>query len=151
MLSITPGIHPDYSQRTYRIHMKAVNENHGWVAYSPHFGREGICAADFALTPPDPLYVQSLHRYDTANTRVVFYVAPLPDCDRRATSFARHLRTLGWSPPLVLPWTEFSDDRHLAMHGAEVNSGNLAQELLTLDSRRRASASSGSEQPPHTR
>jgi hypothetical protein len=135
MVAVTQRIRPDFSGRTYRADMLELNRHHGWAQFGGHLGREATCRNDFALLSPDESYIQSLHRYDSGRTQVVFYVAPLPDCDPRGAAFGKELRALGWNAPLLLPWTEFSDDRHLDPQGAEVNSRNLAHELLILSHR----------------
>jgi hypothetical protein len=128
-----PGYALDYSQRTYRSDLALVRAENGFAPFLIRKSLAEICHPAFIVDAPDPAYLRSLHRYERNGTRVLVYLAPVPDCETRAAQFAALARSAGLQPPAVLPAQDFGDPRHLRPEAAVLNSEILARELLALN------------------
>ena len=77
--------------------------------------------------------VQTLvHRYATPDTRVVVYLAPVPDCDNADVLLNRSFADLGATPPSILPPQSFAADGLYAhiLPGSVAGSSHLFAESL---------------------
>jgi hypothetical protein len=133
LFSPTAVTRPDPTQRTYRNTMIQLHKQDGFYTMNYHVDESMICHPGYPTLRADAAYVDALRRkYQSSQTRVVFYVSPVPECDPDVGAYNALARRAGVPPPLALPEAEFADPHHLDAAGAEENTAVLARELLQM-------------------
>jgi hypothetical protein len=87
---------------------------------------------------PDTTYIDRFRKkFETPETKVLVFIAPIPDCDESIDYLRRVYQGIADRPPSTLPHQYFSNDlprhNHLLEAGAELNSeaiGALLDELV---------------------
>jgi hypothetical protein len=125
----------DPSGRYWRLAEPRLSTDRGWLDLTIRRPVEAMteCAPEDVSGPvmlPDTAMIQQWrHEFESAKTRVLVYVAPLPNCDSTLAAYRRNYSGLTDNTEQALPVEDFIDDR-IQIHPT-VEGADRATDLLT--------------------
>jgi hypothetical protein len=127
----TALIEKDWAGGTYDRAWAEVSATHGlFTAPSAPLAH---CLGDLEERSPDPRWIRDLRRkYSVGGTRVLFYVAPHPECDNSYDFYTEKIAPLADNRLQRFSIGLFNEKNHFTREGANLNSAHIAADIARI-------------------